>query len=145
MRSTATLRDKYARPGAPRLACLTLSLALLQATVVAASGPVETVTKTEGRARSMTQEELQSLVERGDVQVVVLYRDDLGSGDPRDIGSGDHGELFSELAKLEDPTLANHRAAGDLTGTELVITIIFLILLFPIGIILLIVFLVDDD
>lgn len=52
-------------------------------------------------------------------------------------------DLFDDLAAVEDPTLADHVAAG-LSAGELALVIVFLILLFPVGIILLIVFLVDD-
>lgn len=53
--------------------------------------------------------------------------------------------LFDELEALEDPALASYSASGDLTNTELVLVIIFIIFLFPVGIILLIIFLLDED
>lgn len=52
-------------------------------------------------------------------------------------------DLLADLAAAEDPALADHVAAG-LSAGELALVIVFLILLFPVGIILLIVFLVDD-
>jgi hypothetical protein len=54
-------------------------------------------------------------------------------------------ELFDDLAAAEDPALADHVAGGSLSAGELALVIVFLILLFPVGIILLIIFLVDDD
>ena len=57
----------------------------------------------------------------------------------------DVAALFDDVAKAEDPALADHVAAGSLTAGELALVIIFIILLFPVGIILLIIFLVDDD
>jgi hypothetical protein len=53
--------------------------------------------------------------------------------------------LLDDLAAVEDPALEDHVAAGSLTAGELALVIVFLILLFPVGIILLIVFLLDDD
>lgn len=53
--------------------------------------------------------------------------------------------LLDDLAQVEDPALEDHVAAGSLTAGELALVIVFLILLFPVGIILLIVFLLDDD
>jgi hypothetical protein len=53
--------------------------------------------------------------------------------------------LFDDLAATEDPALGDHVATGSLTAGELALIIVFLILLFPVGIILLIVFLLDDD
>lgn len=52
-------------------------------------------------------------------------------------------DLLDDLAAVEDPALADHVAAG-LSTTELIIVIVTLILFFPLGIILLIVFLVTD-
>jgi hypothetical protein len=52
-------------------------------------------------------------------------------------------EYLAELAAAEDPALADHRA-GDLTLAELVVSVIFLIILFPIGLLLLIIFIVSD-
>lgn len=52
--------------------------------------------------------------------------------------------LFEDLAAVEDPALADHVGAGSLSAGELALVIVFLILLFPVGIILLIIFLVDD-
>lgn len=54
-------------------------------------------------------------------------------------------DLMGDLARVEDPALEEHVAAGSLTAGELALVIVFLILLFPVGIILLIVFLLDDD
>ena len=51
-------------------------------------------------------------------------------------------QLFDDLEALEDPALAEQTASG-LSNTELILVIIFLIILFPVGIILLIIFLVD--
>lgn len=52
--------------------------------------------------------------------------------------------LFDELESQQDLQLAEQEASG-LSGGELVVSIIFLILFFPLGLILLIIFLVDDD
>lgn len=57
----------------------------------------------------------------------------------------DVATLFDDVAEAEDPALADHVAAGSLTAGELALVIIFIILLFPVGIILLIIFLIDDD
>ena len=73
------------------------------------------------------------------------------SGAPRSSAAAAAGEpsgvddLLDGLAQVEDPALEDHVAAGSLTAGELALVIVFLILLFPVGIILLIVFLVDDD
>ena len=54
------------------------------------------------------------------------------------------GDLFDDLESLEDPQLESHTAGDDLTTTEIVVVVIFLVLLFPVGVILLIIFLVDE-
>lgn len=54
------------------------------------------------------------------------------------------GEFFGELEALDDPDLAQ-QTAGDLTGGELLVSLIFIILFLPLGLILLIIFAVDDD
>lgn len=53
-------------------------------------------------------------------------------------------EFFGELEALDDPELAQ-QTAGDLTGGELLVSLIFIILFLPLGLILLIIFAVDDD
>lgn len=67
------------------------------------------------------------------------------AGEVSSDGAGDVEDLLDGLAQVEDPALEDHVAAGSLTAGELALVIVFLILLFPVGIILLIVFLLDDD
>lgn len=52
--------------------------------------------------------------------------------------------LFDALEEREDPSLESHRA-GDLTATELVVSIVCMVIFLPLGIGLLIFFLVDDE
>lgn len=52
--------------------------------------------------------------------------------------------LFDALEAQEAPKLEDHRA-GDLTSTELIISVIFIVLIFPLGIILLVIFAITDD
>jgi len=64
--------------------------------------------------------------------------------DSSDAGPDSDSELFGALEEIENPALEDH-VAGDLSGAEILIVVIFLIIFFPVGIILLIVFLVDDE
>jgi hypothetical protein len=58
---------------------------------------------------------------------------------PSDIES-----LFGDLEAVEDASLASHQASG-LSDTELILSVVFLIVLFPVGVILLVIFLLDDE
>lgn len=65
---------------------------------------------------------------------------------PQPLGSSaddSRAALFDDLAAADDPTLADHSAKGSMSAGELALVIIFMIIFFPIGIILLIVFIAD--
>ncbi|MBX3472392.1 MAG: hypothetical protein KF878_36535 [Planctomycetes bacterium] len=53
-------------------------------------------------------------------------------------------DLFDDLAAAEAPALDDHVAGASLSAGELALVIVFLIVFFPVGIILLIVFLLRD-
>lgn len=69
--------------------------------------------------------------------------DDLGAGRATAPAVPESDRLFEDLAALEDPALAEHRA-GDLSGDELAVVIIFMILFLPLGLLLLIAMYSDE-